>query len=218
MPTPTRAIVIFGNVVTSSSHPAPPGLWLRGLAEELDAAYGDRRLAPFRIDQGDTLQGVLAAEADPLDAVLRAALSADSRSIQWVVTAAAVDAGRGPSTPWTGGPLLAAREAPDRARSTRAALIVESGDRDADALLAGIAPALTALLGDLTVRQREIARLLIVVGLRQSDAAARLGISRPTISVAVARAHLREIARLATAIRALFARGLTASDDRDGAS
>jgi DNA-directed RNA polymerase specialized sigma24 family protein len=88
---------------------------------------------------------------------------------------------------------------------------VSSADPDVDSLLADIAPVLATLLADLTDRQRAIGRLIVVDGLRQSDAAARLRISRPTVSVAVGRAHIREISRLAAAVRTLFARGSQAA-------
>ena len=51
------------------------------------------------------------------------------------------------------------------------------------------------LLDDLTDRQRVIARLILVEGLRRSEAAERLGVSRATVSVAADRAHVRSIGR-----------------------
>ena len=88
-----------------------------------------------------------------------------------------------------------------------AQLILRSGDPATDSLLADTAPALIALLQDLTVRQRQVGRLLLVDGLRRAEIAQRLGITRPTVSVMVDRARLVEIGRLAAAIDAIFEAG-----------
>lgn len=209
MPKPSRGIVLFGDVVASRAAPRRATDWLRGLAAELDEAYGGQRLAAFGFTQGDELQGLLVSAADPLEAVLRASFAVDRRPMRWAVAAGQIDVGRGPATERTGGAFLAARAVLSRARAERAGLVVASGDPEADALLADIAPVLATLLADLTERQRAIGRLIVVEGLRQADAAARLRISRPTVSVAVGRAHIRDIVRLASATRALFARGIT---------
>ena len=58
-------------------------------------------------------------------------------------------------------------------------------------MLDDVAPALAALLDGLTGRQAAIARLVLVDGLRQSDAALRLGVSRPTL-YALLDAHAME--------------------------
>jgi DNA-directed RNA polymerase specialized sigma24 family protein len=79
----------------------------------------------------------------------------------------------------------------------RSPITVRSGARHADALLADLASGLTALLAGLTDRQRETGRLLLIDGLRRSEIAAALGISRPTVSVMVDRARLLEVDRLA---------------------
>jgi predicted XRE-type DNA-binding protein len=50
--------------------------------------------------------------------------------------------------------------------------------------------------------------LLLLDGLRQVEAAERLGIARPTVSVLAERAHVREIAGLADALRTLFVQGI----------
>jgi predicted transcriptional regulator len=83
-------------------------------------------------------------------------------------------------------------------------------------LLDGVAPALAALLEGLTGRQRTIAQLILVDGMRQSDAAQLLGVSRPTVSVAVERARIREIGGLAQAIRRLLAAGIAAAAGAGG--
>jgi len=218
VPKPSHGIVLFGDVVASRSAPIQSSHWLRGLVGELDEAYGGQRLAPFGFTQGDELQGLLVTRADPLEAVFRAAFANDRRPMRWAVAAGPIDAGRGPATERTGAAFLAAREALGRARDERDGLVVTSGDPEADALLADIAPVLATLLGDLTERQRAIGRLIVVDGLRQSDAAARLRISRPTVSVAVGRAHLREISRLAAAIRRVFTQGIGQAVPETGAA
>jgi DNA-directed RNA polymerase specialized sigma24 family protein len=91
---------------------------------------------------------------------------------------------------------------------------MSSGDDAADRLLDDLAPLLAALLGDLTERQRVIGRLILVEGLRRSEVAARLNVRRATISVAADRAHLRSIARLAEALRTIFATGQEAAGTR----
>jgi DNA-binding CsgD family transcriptional regulator len=211
VPKPNRGIALFGDVIASRSAPIASTDWLRRLSAELDEAYGGQRLAAFAFTQGDELQGLLVSGADPLEAVLRAGFAPDRRAMRWAVAAGAVDVGRGPATERTGAAFLAARAALTRARAERDGLVVSSGDPDSDSLLSEIAPILATLLADLTDRQRAIGRLIIVDGLRQADAATRLRISRPTVSVAVGRAHLREISRLASAIRVLFAQGSAAA-------
>jgi hypothetical protein len=60
-----------------------------------------------------------------------------------------------------------------------------------------------------------MARLLLVDGLRLAEVAERLEVSRATVSVVAGRGRVREIGRLARALRALLAGaagdGLTAS-------
>ena len=175
--------------------------WLRDLVAALDGAYGELRLAPFDFTQGDELQGLLAADADPLVAVLRAALSSGARPIRWVCVWGAVDAGEGPATQRTGPAFLAARETIAEARSARERLVILTGNPGADALLAGMAPALMDLLESLTPHQRLVAGLALLDGMRQAEVADRLGIRRATTSVAFGRARVNSIGRLAAAIR-----------------
>ena len=94
------------------------------------------------------------------------------------------------------------------------------GEERTDALLAGLAPLLADLLADLTDRQRSIARLMLVEGLRQSEVAERLGVSRATISVMAERARIRRIDELLGVLRRLVrdalagaARGLAVTAD-----
>ena len=66
------------------------------------------------------------------------------------------------------------RERLAEASTQRIGLAADSGDARTNALLDDIAPALADLLGDLTDRQQVVARLVLVDGLRRSEAAARL--------------------------------------------
>ena len=210
-----RGIVLFGDVATSRRAAARSSQWLRALASQLDRQYADERLAPFGFTQGDELQGLLTAGADPFAAILRASLDEGALRMRWAVASGPVDPGTGPATERTGAAFLAAREAIARARSQRDGLLVVTGDRATDTLLADVAPMFMILLDELTDRQREIARLMLVDGLRQADVADRLRIARPTVSVAADRAHIREIGRLRNALLA-FVRNSQPRDDGIG--
>ena len=201
-------IVIFGDVVASRIDAPAASAWLRRLRDALDTRYGIDRLAPFGFTQGDELQGLIGIDADPLDAVLFASLHEDARPMRWAIAAGEIEPGPGPATERTGPAFLVAREALERASTGRDRLVVAAGDARADDLLAEVAPVLARLLDELTVRQRTIGRLLIVEGLRQADAADRLRVTRATVSVVANRARVREIARLANAIRTLLADGI----------
>jgi hypothetical protein len=131
--------------------------------------------------------------------------------MRWAVAAGAIEAGEGPATQWTGPAFLRARELIDLARRRREGLVVRSGDPDTDAILDDVAPVLGLLLDELTDRQRLVGRLLLVDGLRQADAAERLGIARPTVSVAAERAHVRDIDRLRRATLRLLRAGVEAT-------
>jgi hypothetical protein len=200
--------VIFGDVVRSRRDATGSTAWLRSLAAELETAVPESdRLAPFEFTQGDELQGLLAPGVDPFGIVLRAGLHPDRRPMRWAVVAGEVDPGRGPATQRTGPAFLGARERLEEASARRDGLVVATGDPSADALLDEIAPLLAELLADLTDRQRVVARLILVEGLRRSEAATRLGVSRATVSVAADRAHVRSIGRLADALARVFAEG-----------
>jgi hypothetical protein len=210
-----NGIVLFGDVVHSRRDATGSTAWLRTLADELAETYpAGLRLAPFEFTQGDELQGLLAANADPVAAVLRGSLHPETRPMRWVVAAGEVDPGTGPATQRTGPAFLRARERVAEAATRRDGLLMSTGDDAADRLLDDLAPLLAALLGDLTERQRVIGRLILVEGLRRSEAAARLNVRRATISVAADRAHLRSIARLADALRTIFATGQEAAGTR----
>lgn len=199
--------VLFGDVVDSRSDPDSTA-WLRSLCAELEAAYPrEQRLASFAFTQGDELQGLLAPDADPFRAVLLAALRPDARDLRWAVVAGDIDPGSGPAIERTGRAFLVARESIARARAHRDGLVALTGDPEADERLADLGPLLAALLADLTPRQREVARLIIVDELRRSEAADHLGVSRATVSVIADRAMVRHLAGLARTLTAIFAAG-----------
>ena len=201
------AVVLFGDVIRSRLDASAATAWLRVLTADLTTAYpADAILAPFEFTQGDELQGLLAATADPTIAILRAALHPDAVPMRWVVVAGAVDPGHGPATQRSGPAFIAARERLTTAAARRERLAVVSGHPATDELLDGIAPLLGELLAELTDRQREIAWPILVEGLRRSEAAERLGVSRATVSVAADRAHLRSLGSLARVVRTLLAR------------
>ena len=200
-----EAWVLLGALVEARRDRAEATVWLRSLVTELDDAYGGLKLAPFGVTQGDELQGMLVATADPLLAVLRAALRSEPRPIRWVCVRGAVDPGEGSATQRTGSAFLAARAAIDAARAGHERLVIRTGRADADELLDGMTPAMADLLYALTPRQQEVARLALIEGLRQSEVAERLRVRRATISVSFARARVLPLARLAAAIRRVYA-------------
>ncbi len=211
----TPAIVLFGDVIDSRVDGPASARWLRTLATELDEVYGAQRCAPFGFTQGDELQGVISATADPTEAVLRASLrAAPAPAMRWAIAAGVVEPGDGPATQWTGEAFLAARELIDIARRQRDRLVVRTGDERADALLDDVGPVLGLLLEELTGRQRLVGKLLLVDGLRQAEAADRLGIARPTVSVAADRANIRDIGRLRRATLRLIREGIGAGEGR----
>jgi DNA-binding CsgD family transcriptional regulator len=200
-----RALVLFGDVIGSGKDRVAATTWLRDVVAELDEAYGAQRLAPFGFTQGDELQGLLVADADPLVAVLHAALGSGEHGIRWVCVLGGVDPGDGPATQRTGQAFLAARKTMEEARSNHDRLVIKTGRQETDALLADMTPALVDLLDDLTARQRDVTRLAVLEGLRQSEVADRLKVRRATTTVAFKRAKVHSIQRLATAIRQVHA-------------
>jgi DNA-binding CsgD family transcriptional regulator len=201
------AVVLFGDVIRSRRDSVAATAWLRTLTTDLAPAYpASSVLAPFEFTQGDELQGMLVASADPTRAILRAALHPDRVPMRWVVVAGEVDPGHGPATQRSGPAFIAARERLAVSATRRELLAVVSGDSDTDPLLDVLAPLLGELLADLTKRQREIAWPILIEGLRRSEAAERLHVSRATISVAADRAHLRSIGELARVVHTLLAR------------
>ncbi len=208
------AIVVFGDVVRSRRNLQRSTAWLRTLSRELERAYArDERLAPIGFTQGDELQALLAPTADPIVAVLRGALHPDAVEMRWVIAAGPIERGRGPATQRTGEAFLAARSLLDQARGGRDRLVVGVGAEPADTLLAELAPLFGDLVGDLTERQRELARLMLVDGLRQSEVAERLDVTRATISVMTERARIRRIQGLAAVLVRLVRDGIAARGD-----
>jgi DNA-binding CsgD family transcriptional regulator len=201
------AVVLFGDVIRSRREPIAATEWLRILTTDLNDAYpAGERLAPFEFTQGDEIQGLLASTGDPVRAILRATLHPAAARMRWVVVAGEVDPGHGPATQRSGPAFIAARDRLTTAVARRELLAMIGGDPATDDLLDGLAPLLGELLADLTDRQREIAWLVLVEGLRRSEAAERLRVSRATVSVAADRAHLRSIGELARVVRTLLAR------------
>jgi hypothetical protein len=209
--TPTGT-VLFGDVVDSRRDPGASA-WLRTLRADLDAAYpGAERVASFGFTQGDEIQGLLAPGADPFRAVLRAGMHPDARQLRWAVVAGELEAGSGPATERTGPAFHAARDLLGRAKARRDGLLAQTGDPDADALLDDLGPLLPALLASLTDRQREIGRLILLQDLRRADAAARLHVSRATVSVIADRGRLRHIDGLERALATIFGDGVARAD------
>jgi hypothetical protein len=200
------ALVLFGDVVRSRRDAAAATTWLRTLGADLAAAYAGNALARFEFTQGDEIQGLLRPTADPTRAILRAALHPGRLPMRWVVVAGEVDPGHGPATQRSGPAFIRARERLELAVARRETLAVVSGDPATDELLDALAPLLGELLDDLTRRQREIAWPILVDGVRRSEAAERLGVSRATVSVAADRAHLRSLGALAGVVRTLLGR------------
>lgn len=204
-------LVLFGDVVGSRHDSVGSTAWLRDLVTELDAAYGDELLAPFGFTQGDELQGLLAPAADPLTAVLRAALGPGGRRMRWVAVRGEADVdptgGKAPATERTGPAFVLARETIDEARTSHERLVILTGQADVDSLLADLAPALVDLLDGLTERQRTVARLALIEDLRQWEVADRLKVRRATISVSFSRARVRPLQRLVAGIRRVYSSG-----------
>ncbi len=209
------ATVLFGDVV-DSRRDSGASMFLRGLRDDLDGAYGAERLATTGFTQGDEIQLLLTPGADPFRAIVRGALLPDARGLRWACVAGLVEPGSGPATERNGPAFHAARDLLERAKVRREGLVVLTGDPDADALLADLGPLLPALLDDLTARQREIGRLLLVDGLRRADAADRLHVSRATVSVIADRGRIRHLGRLASALASIFRDGVARAAESTG--
>jgi predicted XRE-type DNA-binding protein len=207
-------IVLFGDVVASRHDPGAT-TWLRVLRADAEAAYvPEQRPATPGFTQGDELQILLTADADPFRAVVRAALLPDARGLRWAIVAGEIEPGTGPATERTGPAFHVARELLARAKAQREGLLAVTGDPATDDLLADVGPLLPALLDELTDRQREVARLILVDDLRQAEAAERLGVARATVSVIADRGRVRHIARLARSLATMFAGGVAHADAR----
>jgi predicted DNA-binding protein (UPF0251 family) len=204
-------LVLFGDVVGSRHDSVGSTAWLRELVSQLDDAYAGGRLAPFGFTQGDELQGLLVPDADPIAAVLLAALGPEQRHLRWVAVRGEIDPDPGavdaPATERTGAAFVAARAAIAAARAGRDRLVIVTGQPEVDELLADLCPALTDMLDSLTARQRLVARLALIDDLRQSEVADRLHVRRATISVSFSRARVRSLQLLVAGIRRVYASG-----------
>jgi DNA-directed RNA polymerase specialized sigma24 family protein len=128
--------------------------------------------------------------------------------MRWAAAAGSVDPGRGPATRRTGEAFLLARETIERAHHQGDGLLCRTGDARADALLEDLAPVVAEHVGRMTGRQREIARLIVVDGSRQSEVATVLGVTRPTVSSAFRRGDVRSLERLVSAVRSIWRAGI----------
>ena len=208
MTAPLTGTVVFGDVVDSRHDPGSSA-WLRALCADLDAAYPREdaprvvRLHPGRRDPGPARAGRRPVpRGPPRGAAARRANPALGvrRRARWSPAAARRPSGPGRrSSP-------RARHRPG-AKVHRDGLVALTGDPEADARLADLGPLLPALLDDLTPRQREVARLILLDDLRRSEAAERLKVSRATVSVIADRARVRHLEGLARALTAIFAEG-----------
>lgn len=212
-----RGVVLFGDVIRSRQGSAAATAWLERLCAELDALYGSSRLAPFDFTQGDELQGLLEPHADPFAAVLTGTLQPHGGArgvpgMRWVAVAGPIDPGQGPATRRSGEAFILARAMLDEAKRERDGLLCRTQDERADAILTGTAPVLAAMIDAMTDRQRQVARLALVDGLRQSEIAERLGVARATVSVSFARGDVRNLGRLLGAVRTIWAEGVQAGE------
>lgn len=114
-----------------------------------------------------------------------------------------------PAARWavTVGGIADSEAALDAASAARELLVVRTGSAAADTMLADLAPVLGRLLDDMTPSQRRLARLLLLDGHRQADAAEILGISRASVSVAHGRARIHEVRLMLRAVQACWAAG-----------
>lgn len=203
-----RGFVVFGDVIRSRDEPSASTAWLRTLAAALGAGSDPAEpLAPYGFTQGDEFQGLLHVRSDPLSVVIRASLHEDARPMRWIIVSGPIEPGDGPATERTGEAFLAARALLDEARHRRDGLLIAVGSPREDEILDPLAPLLADLLGDLTDRQRTLARLMILDGLRRSEVADALGVSRATVSVMAERARIRRIEGLIHVVRRLIADG-----------
>lgn len=129
-----------------------------------------------------------------LDRVIASRLDRIGAAVRWGIGAGRDDAAAAARAP------AAMRTARDRGSW----LGFATGDAWRDALLADLVLVLAALLDDLTPRQAEIAGRVLVHRARQAEVAAALGVSRATVSVAVARGRLPAIASARRAIELLL--------------
>lgn len=199
MPAPALVLAMCADVVGSRAQPGRAEAFVGRLPAILAAAAGSGVVRPFVAARGDEVEGTLVPGADPFRPIVAAALDPHGLPLRWAVVAGEGDVAR----------TRAVAELPQlRARQER--LVVVSGDPRTDALLADLAPLLDALVGDMTARQRDIARRILIEGRRQAAVAAELQVSRATISVAVARGRVRDLERAMRGLHGLLLGGIAA--------
>jgi hypothetical protein len=210
-----KGLFVVGDAVGSKRDSAGTADWLRALATDLNGALGEWRRAEFAFTHGDEIRGLLSPGADPMLVVLHAALAESVRPIRWGIAWGEMDAAPAGATAAerTGPAVEIAEAAASEARHRHERLVLRTGEAEADALLAGMAPALMDMLEELTPTQRHVARLAVIEGLRQSEVAERLKVRRATISVSFARARVSSLEALAGAIRRVCT-GVTAGEGR----
>lgn len=198
-----RAIAIVGDDIEDRDGTALDPRRLPPIARLLDAAYPDARMAGFSTSPS-RLVGILVPDADPLIAVLLVGLLDGHPRVRWSIVEGELATGRSRAPGRAAALLRQAAEGVVAARARRDRLVIWTGVPGADHLLEALGPLLAELLDELTDRQRSVARMLLVDGLRQADVADVLAVSRATISVMVARGRIRSIDRLAGAVRSVL--------------
>jgi hypothetical protein len=192
------------DMVASRRDPERSAAFLARLPAILAGAAGSGIVRPFVAVRGDEVEGVLSASSDPFRPIVAAALDQAGAGLRWSVVAG--DRLMAPAMAAAAIPTLKAR---------RETLVVRTGDPPTDALLADLVPLLGALLGDMTERQRDVARRILVEGRHQAAVAADLGVSRATVSVAVSRGRLRDLERAMRGLHGLCQAGI-ANAGRNG--
>ena len=223
---PATGVVLFGDVSARATARTRDDRLAEPLCRTLDRHYAARAAGILRVHPGRRDPGAAGhRDADPFEAVLVSTLARTRGSRRACRGCAgwrslgAIDPGRGPATHRTGEAFLRARALLEPARADRDGLLCRTGDPDADAYLAGTSPVLAAIIERMTDRQRQVARLALVDGLRQSEIAERLDVARPTVSVMLRAPTCATWAAWRCAIRAdLVARASTRVRRRHGMS
>lgn len=188
----TSGLVLLAEVVGARPIPGSVEERLAALAAELNDACREQLAAEFVVTEVGRLRATLRPDADALGPILRTALAPHAPRLRWSI----------------------AREAPDGPPRDRERLVFATGRQERDALLNDMAPALVDMLDGLTPTQREVARMAIVEGLRQSEVAERVGKRRATVSVSFGRAKVVPIERLVAAMRRIYAEPAVVDNER----
>ena len=197
MPAAAPVIALCADV-DPRARTVPADAFLARLPRLLAGVARDGVVRPFAVVDSGAVEGALARDADPFRVIVAASLEPGGLPLRWAVVAGEDDA------------------APARARAElarrREGLAVVSGHAPTDSLLEDLAPLLDALVAEMTAHQREVARRLLVEGRRQAAVAAELGVSRATISVAVARGRVRDLERATRGLNGLLQAGIAARE------